>query len=153
MIKIAYSNNGLITVRSYKFGAYLKHAHVYVGAEPYWKLLNENNYFEVSEDPTYDPIMQYLGAYEIVENKAIRTVINKTFGTIEDEKKKKIKEVKQKCYDLMQPTDWYDLRFLKRGIEIPEEIQQERDLHISECNRKEAEINALTELREVVGYE
>ena len=153
MIKIAHKENEAVTVRSYKIGAYLKNARTYVGVNPLWKKLNESNYFEVSEDPTYDPIMQYLGAYEIVENKAIRTVIDKQFGTLAEEKAKKIKQVKQQCEQLLSPTDKWVLRKFERNIEIPQESQEERALILSECNRKEAEILAITELREVVSYE
>ena len=150
-MKLAYKESNKITIRNYK--SIPKIGVISFGDIIDWKLLNESNYFEVSEDSTYDPIMQHLGAYEIIDDKAVRQVINNDFGTIEYEKKKKIKEAKSFCNSELSSTDWYITREAETGIKTPQEIKDIRAFLRDECNRKEAEINALTELREVVSYE
>ena len=41
-------------------------------------------------------------------------------------KKDKNKLLKQQAYEELLPTDWYVVRFIERGIPVPEEILQQR---------------------------
>jgi len=158
-MKLAYKEGNKIIIRNYK--SIPKIGVLSFGDIIDWKLLNESNYFEVSEDHICDPIMQYLGAYEIVENKAIRTVIDKQFGTLAEEKAKKIKEIKLQCFNKLEETKWYIERLVDPTSlkEIPQNILDERQLHRDECNRKEAEIldiyegTELSSIKKVLEYE
>lgn len=44
------------------------------------------------------------------------------------------KLLKQQQYEELLPTDWYVIRFLERGIPIPEEITQQRQEIINRYN-------------------
>ena len=149
-MKLAYKKNDKITIRNYK--SIPKIGVLSFGTVIDWELLNENNYFEVSQDPTYDKVMQQLGAYEIVENKAVKQVINKLLGTIEEEKAKKVKELND-IYQERISKAFYPWAERSNYEPIPEAVSQARLILVNECHGKEAEINALTELREVVSYE
>jgi len=150
-MKLAKQINGQLQVRNFKtipeLGIYA------IGAAIDVEKLNSHGYYEVSHDPIYDDVLQHLGAYELIEKKAVRQVINRQFGTIEEEKEKKISGLKAHYNQLLEKTDWYFTRKSETGKEVPQTILDERGLLRSECDTKEAEINALTELREVLIYE
>jgi len=44
------------------------------------------------------------------------------------------KLLKQQQYEELLPTDWYVIRFLERGIPIPEEITQQRQAILDKYN-------------------
>ena len=53
----------------------------------------------------------------------------------------------------LSSTDWYIIRNAERGIEIPQNIQDERASILDDHNTRESEINALTTKASVVSYE
>jgi len=149
-MRLAYKNDTVITIRECKSIPSI--GILSFGVKLDWEKLNENNYFEVSDNPVYDPVTQYLGAYKLIENKAVRQVINKTFVTLEEEKAKKIKQLNEHYQQIIHDEVYPWGERAAFGDVVPQEIQDLRNNLRTECNTKEAEINALAELREVVSY-
>jgi hypothetical protein len=52
----------------------------------------------------------------------------------------------------LQPTDWEVIRKAERGTEISTATATERAKILTECDRKEAEVSALTTYAEVLQY-
>ena len=150
-MKLAELKNGKLKVKEFKnipeLGIYS------IGENINEDLLNSKGYYCLSDNPIYDSVMQHLGDYEIKNGKAIRTIVDKEFGTIEEEKDKKIKQLntayRQKISEAVYP--WQEKASF--GEIIPDEIKQIRLDIISECHSKELAIKGLTELREVLTYE
>ena len=66
---------------------------------------------------------------------------------------KKIDQLKRQVSYQIAKTDWYITRKIERDINIPSEVTTERNNIFSECETKEAEINALTNKADVITYE
>jgi len=67
-------------------------------------------------------------------------------------KTRTIGELKGKAGIFLQPTDWEVIRKAERGIEISTATATERAKVLTECDRKEAEVNSLTTYKEVLEY-
>jgi len=147
---LAELKNGVVNIKEFKnipeLGMYA------IGDHLNEELLNSKGYYCLGEDPVFDPIMQYLGAYEIAGNKAVRKIENKIFATIEEEKANKIKELNDFYQDKISKAIFPWQEKAAFGEIIPEEIKQIRIDLVSECHSKELVIKALTELREVINY-
>ena len=63
-----------------------------------------------------------------------------------------IKGLKGTAGFLLQPTDWEVIRKAERGTEISTATATERAKILTECDRKEAEVSALTTYAEVLQY-
>ena len=78
---------------------------------------------------------------------------NKTYSeSLADLKAEKIVELKSSYESRLGVTDWYVTRKSEKGIDIPADIQTERDNLRDEQVSREAEINALTTKAAVVDY-
>ena len=64
-----------------------------------------------------------------------------------------IAKVKQQQASQLADIDWYWLRELKTGVAVPQEIQDEATAIYADAEAKEAEIEALTTIEEVIAYE
>lgn len=71
---------------------------------------------------------------------------------IADIKASKIEEIKSKAGKLLQPTDWQVIRKSERDIDIDTDVATERAGILTEADRLEAEVNALTTYSEVLQY-
>ena len=114
--------------------------------------LNENGYYLV-DDVSYDEIMQYLGDWYLDGDVAKQKVVDKAFGTLQEEKDKRIEYIKNKYFKLLSATDWYIVRYAERQIQIPFEISQSRQMLRIECDNKINEINALNSIKDIIQYE
>ena len=56
------------------------------------------------------------------------------------------------AYNKLSRTDWYAIRKAEKGIDIPSDIQTERDAIRTNVSTKEGEINALTTKASVLKY-
>ena len=72
--------------------------------------------------------------------------------TLAELKEIKIKELKDMAYNKLSITDWYAIRKAEKGIDIPSDIQTERDAIRTNVSTKEGEINALTTKASVLKY-
>ena len=117
------------------------------------EVLEEEGFYEVV-DPEYDSAIEELGELYLEDNKYYYTVIQKTWSeTLAELKEQKINMLKYITNENLAKTDWYYIRQLHRGINVPQEIEDERTTIIASHNDHETAINALTKKADVVKYE
>jgi hypothetical protein len=117
------------------------------------EVLEEEGFFEVV-DPQYDPAIEELGELYLEDNKYYYTVNAKTWiQTLAELKENKINNLQYHTNSELAKTDWYYIRQLHRGINVPQEIEDERTAILASHNDHEAAINALTKKADVVKYE
>ena len=73
--------------------------------------------------------------------------------TLDQLKENKKNQLKFNINNKLKETDWYYIRKLQRNIDIPAEIEAERNTMLDEYDIKKEEINALTQKTEVIKYE
>ena len=62
-------------------------------------------------------------------------------------------EIKRQLTSKLEVTDWYYLRKLRTGTDVPSDIQDYSDALYSEYDTKKAEINAMTKMSHIMEYE
>jgi len=103
--------------------------------------------------PSYDSVIQQISNLHFDGSVFTYDVTDKEFGQdLDTYKANKIKEVKKKTGDLLQPTDWYVTRLAERAIEIPQDIKDERQDILDKADAAELEIAALETIAEVLKY-
>lgn len=118
------------------------------------KNIHELDGFYDIVEPEYDPILQEVNYIYFDENNKIFTykVIDKNFN-LNVEKNKKIKKLKELSNEEFSKTDWYYIRKLRNGIDIPIEIENKsRDLYYK-IEQIENEINNIDNIRDLLTYE
>ena len=117
------------------------------------EVLEEEGFYEVV-DPQYDPAIEELGELYLEDNKYYYTVNAKTWSeSLAELKENKINHLQNYTNSLLLATDWYYIRQLHRGINVPQEIEDERTAILASHNEHETAINALTKKADVVKYE
>ena len=104
--------------------------------------------------PSYDSATQYLGDLEWDGDASVFTypVIDKTWSqTVAELKESKIANLKSLYNRKLAETDWYIIRS-QEGISAPQEVLDARVSLRTDCETKEAEINALSTKKAVVSY-
>ena len=106
--------------------------------------------------PAFDDRIQELGdIYFDQENNVFTYPVNDL--TISDSltelKEARISQLKTFYNNKLKETDWYYIREIQRQIEVPQDIEDQRNLLITECQEKETEINNLTTKINVITYE
>jgi hypothetical protein len=64
-----------------------------------------------------------------------------------------LSELKQKANHLLKPSDWQVVRKFERDIDIDSDTQTERSGILTELDRKESEVNALTSYADLLQYD
>jgi len=83
-----------------------------------------------------------------------RDLINLTWTkTLNELKSDKINNFKNQVKGHLNQTDWYVIRNVERGIDIPQNIKDERSSLLSQIQNIESEINALATKKQVVLYQ
>ena len=125
--------------------------------------------------PSFNPLIQTKGGIEFdSENNVFTNVVTDIdfdqevdiIGedgepTGETEKRYKVSdlqssilsELKQKANQLLQPSDWQVVRKFERDIDIDSDTQTERSGILTELDRKESEVNALTSYADLLQYD
>ena len=104
--------------------------------------------------PEYNQRIQELGEIYFENNKYYYKVLEKTWSeTLAELKEQKINVLNSDTRGKLLSTDWYYIRQLHRGINVPQEIDDERTAILASHNEHEAAINALTKKADVVKYE
>ena len=106
--------------------------------------------------PDYDNMIQELSDIYFDSDNEVYTydVSNKTWiETLNELKENKLNHLKEHTNSLLGITDWYYIRKLQRDINVPEEIENEREAILSNHNNHEATINSLSEKADVIKYE
>lgn len=136
------------------------------------EVLTENGFYDVVK-PSYNPMTQTKGGLYFDEANSIVTYdvtdidFDQDIDILDDEgnvtgtekrykiadiKASKISEIKNKAGQLLQPTDWQVIRKTERSIDIDTDVATERAGILTEADRLEAEVNALTTYSEVLQY-
>lgn len=117
------------------------------------EVLEEEGFYEVV-DPQYDHAIEELGELYLEDNKYYYKVNAKTWSeTLAELKEQKINYLQEHTNSLLLATDWYYIRQLHRGINVPQEIEDERTAILASHNDHETAINALTKKADVIKYE
>jgi len=106
--------------------------------------------------PEYDSRVQEVGDlyFDSTSETFTGDVLNLTWPeTLSELKEQKINTLKFITNENLAKTDWYYIRQLHRGINVPQEIEDERTAIIVSHNDHETAINALTKKADVVKYE
>lgn len=72
--------------------------------------------------------------------------------SLAEAKTKRYEEVNAAAWQLLHPTDWYDIRAAAGGTTTPVNIEQYRESVRDTSNTVETDINALTTINEVRDY-
>ncbi len=72
--------------------------------------------------------------------------------SLAEAKTKRFEEVNTTAWQLLHPTDWYDIRAAAGGTATPVNIEQYRESVRDTSNTVESDINALTTINEVRDY-
>lgn len=104
--------------------------------------------------PQYDSVTQYLSNLHFNGEAFTYDVLDKEFGQdLDTYKAGKKQEVKTMANRLLQPTDWYIIRFAERQVAIPTEVEEERQSILINSGEAENAINALKTIPEVLKYQ
>ena len=104
--------------------------------------------------PTFDSRIEELSDIYLSGDVYTYDVIEKPIKeTLAELKTSKIDSLKATVGGRLSVTDWYYVRNVDTGDEIPQPIKDERAALREKCNNIEAEINALTTKKSVVLFE
>ena len=62
-------------------------------------------------------------------------------------------EIKRQLTSKLEATDWYYLRKLRTGTDVPDDIQEYSDTLYAEYDTKKTEISAMTKMSQITEYE
>jgi hypothetical protein len=71
----------------------------------------------------------------------------------DDLTKQMLSSIKSQLTNRLAATDWYYLRKLRTGTDVPSEIQDYSDALYSEYDTKKTEISAMTKMSQIMEYE
>ena len=110
----------------------------------------ENEFFELKL-PEYNPENQKLVNLHSNDVEKFYTYnvkdLDVPVSTLKSSKENKIKQLKEKGYQLLLPTDWYVIREVAEKKSIPDKIREQRKAIYDSINKKEAEINSLNTIK------
>jgi len=123
-----------------------------------WALLNDKQAAKIGfkdvVTPTCDSRIEELSPIKLDGDVYTYDVIEKPIKeTLAELKANKIDSLKATVGGRLSTTDWYIVRNVDTGDEIPQPIKDERAVLREKCNNIEAEINALTTKKSVVLFE
>jgi|TARA_Y100000015_G_scaffold23983_1_gene23195 hypothetical protein len=114
----------------------------------------ENYGFYTVEIPDYNKQTQNLGDLYFDEDKFTYEIQTMTFSeSLSELKSNKIADLRTHTNEKLSMTDWYVIRNAERGVDIPQDIQDERASILNNHDTNESNINSLTTKAGVVGYE
>tara|TARA_R100000655_G_scaffold107600_1_gene158250 strand:- start:54 stop:548 length:495 start_codon:yes stop_codon:yes gene_type:complete len=120
------------------------------------KQYKENGLFDVMVDSDYDERIHNLGeVYWVAESKIFKKdKTNKTWSqSLSELKEQAINNFKSRIGSELAKTDWYIIRNVDNGAEIPSEIQEARQDLRNTSDTVEQEINAITKKADVITYD
>ena len=112
-----------------------------LGIKPYRQVSSDNRYFRHEVLKISDLGDEVVGTWtEDAKN-------------IDALKANMLESIKSQLSRLLSDTDWYYLRKLRTGTDVPSEIQDYSDALYSEYDTKKAEISAMTKMSHIMEYE
>jgi len=118
--------------------------------------MKDNGLFDVIIDEDYDSRIHDLGEiYWDTEATVFRKdKINKTWDkSLSELKEQSISNFKLRIGSELAKTDWYIIRNVDNGTEIPSEVQEARQNLRELSDTVESEINAITTKAKVITYD
>ena len=105
--------------------------------------------------PEYDSDIYILGErYFAPElDKVTWTLIHKILPSVKEIQAAKISTLKINSKELLSKTDWTIIRKYEREINVPIEIETERQRIIDVCNQKEQEILSMTDQVNLIKFD
>jgi len=117
------------------------------------EVLEEEGFYEIA-DPQYDPTIEELGELYLEDNKYYYEVKTKTWSEgLPHLKESKLNQLDVTTYSKLKETDWYYIRKIDRGIEVPQHVEDARAIILNNHNDQTMEILSLTKKADVVNYE
>ena len=83
--------------------------------------------FKDVEEPVFDSSTQVLGDWKETDTAIVRDVRKKTKKEIDANLAAVLENQKQEQFFELQKTDWYIIRNVETGVEVPTEILEERE--------------------------
>ena len=112
-----------------------------LGIKPYRSVTPDNRYFNngsYSVDTSGDEVV---GTY---------ASIGKDIGVL---KSNMLNLIKSQLTSKLEATDWYYLRKLRTGTDVPDDIQEYSDTLYAEYDTKKSEISAMNKISQIEEYE
>lgn len=118
--------------------------------------LNENGLFPVVIDDSYDSRIHDLGEIYWDSEATVfkKDISNKTFSeSLSELKERSINNFKSRVNSELSKTDWYIIRSIDNGTEVPSDITDARAELRTQSDTVESEINAITTKAGVITYD
>ncbi len=112
-----------------------------VGIKPYSEVKPDLRYFSLGTVDINDSGSEVIGTYIPVAKDT--DVLKSNMLSL----------IKSQLTDKLKATDWYYLRKLRTGDDVPSDIQDYSDTLYSEYDTKKTEINAMTKMSQIMDYE
>ena len=153
----AVNNNGVITFYQSVPNSFRSSTGLHINVKNWSEeKLNENGLFPVVIDNSYDSRIHDLG--EIYWDSAAtvfkKDISNKTFSeSLSELKERAINNFKSRVNAELSKTDWYIIRSIDNGTEVPSDITDQRAELRTQSETVESEINAITTKAGVITYD
>ena len=118
--------------------------------------MKENGLFDVIIDDSYDERIHDLGEiyWDAQATVFKKDISNKTFSkSLSELKEQSINSFKHRIGSKLAQTDWYIIRKMDNGADVPSEIQEARQDLRNTSDTVESEINAITTKVGVITYD
>ena len=118
--------------------------------------MKDNGLFDVIIDNNYDERIHDLGEiyWDTQSTVFKKDIINKTFTkSLEEYKEQAINNFNSRIGGELAKSDWYIIREMENGTEVPSEITSKRQTLRDTANGTEIEINALITIEEIITFD
>lgn len=118
--------------------------------------MKDNGLFDVIIDESYDERIHDLGEiyWETESTVFKKDIINKTFTrSLEEYKEQAINNFNSRVGSELAKSDWYIIREMENGTEVPSEITSKRQTLRDTANGTEIEINELITIEEIITFD
>ena len=112
-----------------------------LGIKPYRLVVPDSKYYSQGALKISNLDNEVVGTYD---------AIGKDVNLLKEEM---LTAIKNQLSTLLSNTDWYYLRKLRTGTDVPDNIQEYSDTLYSEYDAKKAEISAMTKMSQIMEYE
>ncbi len=153
----AVNNNGVITFYQSVPNSFRSSTGLHLNVKNWSEeKLNENGLFPVVIDDSYDSRIHDLGEIYWDSEATVfkKDISNKTFSeSLSELKERSINNFKSRVNSELSKTDWYIIRSIDNGTEVPSDITDARAELRTQSDTVESEINAITTKAGVITYD